>query len=156
MKRTMTALIIFGMMIMAASCTKSDDAAKKDIDFLYGTIEYVWNTTVEYTRKGQADQGLDLCEKYVAERQTELAAAGKRMSEFMFQDKVRLYYAERNQKNRALTDKWEDYISNNLNGPQMARWNRIIAELIVEKYMKNIEWTTDPVEFFKKGIKGNM
>jgi len=156
MKITILGLCIAASLIMTVSCTKSTDAAKNDINFLFGTIEHVWNVTIEYTRKGQADDGLDLCEKYVKERQNELGAAGKRLSEFMFHDEVRQYFAERSQKNRAATDKYEDYITKNLNVAQMQRFNDIIGELIVEKYMTNIQWTTDPTEFFKKALKAKM
>lgn len=156
MKRSVIGFAMIAVMAAAVCSRGTNEDAKKDIDFLFGTIEHVWLTTVEFARKGQADQGLDACEKYVNERQGDLAAAGKRMSEFMFQDAVRLYYAERTQKNRAVTDKWEDYITKTLTESQMNRFNRITAEMIVEKYMTNIEWTTDPVEFFKKGIRGKM
>jgi hypothetical protein len=156
MKGALTALCSAMVLMAAFSCSRSSDDAKRDVDFLFGTIEHVWQVTIDYARKGQADAGLDLCEKYVQERQGEMEAAGKRMSEFMFRDEVREYFAERSQKNRAATDKYEDYITSHLNVAQMKRFNDIIAGLVVEKYMENIQWTTDPVEFQKKALKAKL
>lgn len=156
MKCSMIALVFAMAFLLPLSCSSRSESAKKDIDFVFDSLEYVWLTTVEYTRKGKTDEGLDICEKYMKERQDQLAAAGRRMSDDMFIDEVRNYYAERQQKNRDVTDKWEDYISNNLNATQMTRFNMIVAEMGVEKYMSNIKWTTDPWEFFKKALKGKF
>ena len=156
MKRSVLVLCITASLVLTVSCTKDTDVAKRDIEFLFNTIEQVWTVTVDYTRKGQADAGLDISEKYVMDRQKELEAAGKRMSDFMFHDEVRQFYAERFQKYRAATDKYEDYLTGHLSVGQMGRFNRITAELIGEKYMKSIEWTTDPVKFFEKGLKAKL
>lgn len=155
MKRTMMGVlgIIFSMTV---ACSRGNEAAKRDIDFLFGTVEHVWEVTIDYTRKGQADKGLDLSEEYLKARQGEMEAAGKRMSEYMFQDEVRLYFANRSQKHREATDKYEDYITSRLNSLQMKRFNDIIAQMVVEKYMLNIEWTTDPYEFHKKALKAKL
>lgn len=144
------------VIVLTAACSRGNEVAKRDIDFLYETIEHVWQVTIDYTRKGQAERGLDLCHQYVKERQGEIEAAGKRMSEYMFQDEVRQYYADRTQKNREATDKYEDYLTKNLNSAQMKRFNDILAEMVAEKYMMNIEWTTDPYEFHKKALKAKL
>ncbi len=155
MKRSTLGICCFLGIMMMASCSRKA-TPNKDIDFLFDTIEHVWNVTIEYTRQGKADQGLDICEKYVRERQNMIEAAGKRMSEDMFKDEVRRYYAERTQKNRAMTDKYEDYLTNNLSAEQMKRFNDITAGMVGEKYMTNIQWTTDPWEFFWKAIKAKF
>jgi hypothetical protein len=155
MKKMVTVAAGVAVALAVSFCTKNIDRAKKDIDLLINTMEYCWLTMEEYAKKGEEERGLQVIDKYVMDRQEELAVAGRHLSEDMFNEGVRKYYQERYAHFDELSKKLVPFLDRHLTPDQWARLGVITADKVGATYMKNIQWTTDPVEFFKKAIKNN-
>lgn len=126
---------------------------KRDFEYLYGVMEFCFETAVAHVRRGQADRGLDLCEARITEQEQEIEGVGRRLNSIILTPEESQEIVRFNQRYETLHGQHVDYLEANFTPEQKDRFVELVVAGIAKRFTDQLVQPTSTWAFFRRAIR---